>query len=364
MAEVAKVATVAVVMVARDDARVIERALLSAKPYVDELVVLDLGSVDDTVERAQRCGARVETAAWREDTSALRNQALELSGADWNVVLEAREWIDGGGAGLRALAETPPQHVGLVTVLPADAARGLSPVAMSARLLPAAVRYMGRRSEEPVVDGLTQLRTGVVVASDHLEPARWRYDRSIMETVLLQGLGVRPGDPEMLMDLAEVLRADGRVAEALEAYTEALAHLEPEHPRRHELVVEAIDTARAAHRFRHAIALMDEHMAAWRDSPDFAFVVGDLFFEMLLREPAKVEQLAPLAVSCWKRCLDMGDRPDLAGSLTGRGSFLAAQNLYALHLVMGLEDAAAAWWEVANRLRLETSLGTSAEQRG
>lgn len=354
-------ATVAVVMIARDDARVIERALLSAKPYVDELVVLDLGSIDDTVERAARCGARVETASWRDDTSAVRNRALALSGADWNVVLEAREWIDGGGAGLRALAETTPDHVGLVTVIPGDHGRGLSPIALSPRLLPAGVRYMGRRPEEPVLDGLHPLRSGVVIAGDDLEPARWRHDRTIMETVLLQGLSVRPGDPEMLMDLAEVLRADGRLVEALDTYLEVLGRLEPDHPRRHELVIETLDAARAARRFSIGIALMDEHMAAWRDSPDFAYVVGDLFFEMLLAEPAHAAQLAPLAKSCWTRCLDMGDRPELAGSLTGRGSFLAAQNLYTLHLLLGQEDEAMGWWDVANRLRLETSLGRAAD---
>lgn len=349
--------TVAVVMIARDDARVIERALLSAKPYVDELIVLDLESVDDTVDLARRCGARVESTPWIEDTSAVRNRALELSGADWNVVLEAREWIDGGGAGLRALAETPPTHVGLVTVIPGDADRGLSPVALSPRFLPAGVRYIGRRPEEPVVEGLQQLRTGVVVASDELEPARWRHDRSITETVLLQGLSLRPGDPEMLMDLAEVLRADGRLTDARDAYAQALDRMEPAHPRRHELVVEAIDTARAARAFPAAIALMDAHMAQWRDSPDFAYVVGDLFFEMLLAQPSSAAQLAPLAMSCWTRCLEMGDRADLAGSLTGRGSFLAAQNLYTLCLVLGREQEAKAWWDVANRLRLETSLG-------
>lgn len=354
-------ATVAVVMITRDDARVVERALLSAKPYVDDLVVLDLGSLDDTAERASRCGARVETTSWREDTSAIRNEALALSACDWNVVLEAREWIDGGGAGLRALVETPPDHAGLVTVIPGDHGRGLSPVALAPRLLPASVRYMGRRPEEPVLDGLQPLRTGVVIASDDLEPARWRHDRTIMETVLLQGLSVRPGDPEMLMDLGEVLRADGRLVPALDAYLEALGRMEPDHPRRHELVIEALDAARAARRFAVGIALMDEHMAAWRDSPDFSYVVGDLFFEMLLAEPNHATQLAPLAVSCWTRCLDMGDRADLCGAVTGRGSFLAAQSLYTLYLVLGQDDVATGWWDVANRLRLQTSLGRAAD---
>lgn len=354
-------AIVAVVMIARDDARVIERALLSVKPYVEELVVLDLGSVDDTVECATRCGARVETASWRDDTCAVRNQALDLSGADWNVVLEAREWVDGGGAGLRALAETAPDHVGLVSVIPGDHGRRLSPIALSARLLPAGVRYMGRCLEEPVLDGLQPLRTGVVIAADDLEPARWRHDRTITQTVLLQGLSVKPGDPGMLMDLAQVMRAEGRLVPALDTYLEALSRMEPGHPRRHELVIEALDTARAARRFTVGIALMDEHIAAWGDSPDFAYVLGGLFFEMLLAEPANAGQLAPLARSCWTRCLDIGDRADLTGSLTGRGSFLAAQNLYTLHLVLGREEEARGWWDVANRLRLQTSLGRAAD---
>nr|WP_246308613.1 hypothetical protein [Kineosphaera limosa] len=333
--------------------------MLSAKPHVDELVVLDLGSVDDTAERARRVGARVESSVWSRDPSAVRNEALARSGADWNVVLEAREWIDGGGAGLRALAETPCDHVGLVTMIPGDHGRGLSPVALAPRLLPAGVRYAGRRPEEPMVEGLTQLRTGVVLASDDLEPARWRYDRSITETVLLQGLSLRPGDPEMLMDLGEVVRADGRLLAAYDAYAEALEGMDPAHPRRHEVVIEAIDVARAARRFPVAIALMDQHMAQWRDSPDFAYVIGDLFFEMLLADPRSANELAPLALSCWTRCLEMGDRPDLAGSLMGRGSFLAAQSLYALCLVLGQQAEASRWWDVANRLRSQASRSAS-----
>jgi glycosyltransferase involved in cell wall biosynthesis len=48
---------VALVMIARDEAPRIERALASFAPFVDECVVLDTGSTDDTVTRAIRaCG--------------------------------------------------------------------------------------------------------------------------------------------------------------------------------------------------------------------------------------------------------------------------------------------------------------------
>lgn len=355
---------VAAVVITRDDARGIERALLSAKPYVDELLVFDLGSVDDTVARAERCGARVERGTWRADTSAIRNDALALTDATWRLVLEAGEWIDGGGAGLSALRETSTEHVGLVSVIPGDASRGLSPVSLAERLLPAGVRFVGRRPEEPVIDGLRQLRTGVVLASDEGEQARWRHDRTAAEAVLLQGLSVRPGDPGMLAELAGILRAEGRLVEAHEAYSEALARIDPSNPRHHELVVETIDAARAARRFPSAIALMDAHMAAWRESPDFSYVIGDLFFEIMLVEPGNAPQLAPLAMTSWKRCLELGDRPGFAGHVQGRGSFLAAQNLYTLCLMLGQEDEAAHWWDVANRLRMDESTGRAARLLG
>jgi glycosyltransferase involved in cell wall biosynthesis len=51
--------SLALVMIARDEARCIERCLRSAAGRVDELWVLDTGSVDDTPALARRCGAQV-----------------------------------------------------------------------------------------------------------------------------------------------------------------------------------------------------------------------------------------------------------------------------------------------------------------
>lgn len=175
VAEVAKVATVAVVMVARDDARVIERALLSAKPYVDELVVLDLGSVDDTVERAQRLRrarrdrrlARGHLGPAQPGARALRRR-LERRARGAGVDRRRRRWP--ASARRDAPLSTSDSSRSCLPTRRAGCRRSRCRRGCCRR----PVRYMGRRSEEPVVDGLTQLRTGVVVASDHLEPARWR----------------------------------------------------------------------------------------------------------------------------------------------------------------------------------------------
>lgn len=355
---------VAVVMVTRDDARGVERALLGVRPHVDELVVLDLGSLDDTVERATRCGARVVAASWCADRAAVRDVALDAADADWHVVLEAGEWLETGGPGLAALRTTAPEWVGLVDVVPGGASRGVAPVASQARILSGGVRYTGRHREEPATAGLPTWRPGVVFASDDTDPARWRHDRTSAEAVLLQALSVQPDDPRLLQQLADVQRSQGRGVEAAELYVAALSVTPDGAPWRHALVVDSLDTLRQTRRFREAITLMDAETARWPTSPDFAFVVGDLFLEMMLVEPRNAPQLAPLAEASWRRCLEIGDRHDLPGTLTGRGSFLAAQNLYTLSLLLGREDVAHQWWATADRLRADESRGRAASLPG
>ena len=86
----------ALVMIARDEARAIARTLESARPHVDRMIVLDTGSVDATREIARAAGAEVHGFAWTDDFAAARNAALAHSDADWNLVLDADEWIAGG----------------------------------------------------------------------------------------------------------------------------------------------------------------------------------------------------------------------------------------------------------------------------
>lgn len=78
-------------MIVKDEAHHLDTCLESVATIVDELIVVDTGSTDTTVEIAQARGATVHTFTWVNDFAAARNAALALASRDWILVLDADE---------------------------------------------------------------------------------------------------------------------------------------------------------------------------------------------------------------------------------------------------------------------------------
>jgi glycosyltransferase involved in cell wall biosynthesis len=80
-------------LIARDEAEFLDRCLESVRGVVDEIVVVDTGSVDETVRVAQRHGARIFSQPWQDDFSLARNRAIEAARGKWVLVLDCDEVI-------------------------------------------------------------------------------------------------------------------------------------------------------------------------------------------------------------------------------------------------------------------------------
>ena len=80
-------------MIVRDEAFFIEECLEQARPHVDEIVIVDTGSVDGTREIAERYADVLLDFEWIEDFSAARNTGLDAATGDWILVLDADERI-------------------------------------------------------------------------------------------------------------------------------------------------------------------------------------------------------------------------------------------------------------------------------
>jgi glycosyltransferase involved in cell wall biosynthesis len=78
-------------MIVKNEEQHLARCLHSAKPLVDEIIVVDTGSSDRTKDIARVFGARIFDHVWNNDFSAARNISLEKASGDWIFVLDADE---------------------------------------------------------------------------------------------------------------------------------------------------------------------------------------------------------------------------------------------------------------------------------
>ena len=82
-----------VCMIVKDAEQTLERAIRSVLPFADEVVVVDTGSADGSVEIARRLGAKVGHFAWRDDFAAARNASLEMATGTWVLWIDADDFV-------------------------------------------------------------------------------------------------------------------------------------------------------------------------------------------------------------------------------------------------------------------------------
>lgn len=344
------------VMIARDEARCIERCLVSARAWVDQMWVLDTGSSDATAQIATRCGARVAHFDWVDDFSAARNAALALTDAEWCLVLDADEWIVRGGESIAALRMQEPAFIGQISVASSfDTAQGGAGVAPSwlPRVLPRGVRYEGRVHEQPL-SPLPRQRLPLLVGHDGYLGAQMAHKQGRNKTLLQRALAARPADAYLRYQLGKDFEVRAEFEAAAPHYLQALASVEPRAIWRHDLVLRTLFTLKKLGRFEPAMSIAEQEMPRWSESPDFWFTLGDLRLDWAASAPERAGELLPMIEASWLRAIEIGERPALHDTVRGRGSFLAAHNLAVFHSSLGNAAEAAQWRarEAASRAEL------------
>jgi glycosyltransferase involved in cell wall biosynthesis len=94
--------TISLCMIVKNEEDFLGRCLDSVKDYVDEIIIVDTGSTDGTIEMARSYTDKVYFHPWEEDFSKHRNQAKDYASKEWIFQIDADEiLVPGCGEVLR-----------------------------------------------------------------------------------------------------------------------------------------------------------------------------------------------------------------------------------------------------------------------
>ena len=92
-APMSSAATLCAIVITRNEAHNLDDCLASLQGWVDEIVVVDSHSSDDTVAIAQRHGAKVSQPEGWPGFGPQKNRALDLATSDWVLSIDADERV-------------------------------------------------------------------------------------------------------------------------------------------------------------------------------------------------------------------------------------------------------------------------------
>lgn len=115
MAEALKISACYIV---KNEAENLAKSIKSLKNQVNEIVVVDTGSTDNTIAVARKLGANVYSFPWQDDFSKARNFALSKAKGDWLILLDADEYFTAKTAGnIRQVIRQAKQIDGILVQL-------------------------------------------------------------------------------------------------------------------------------------------------------------------------------------------------------------------------------------------------------
>jgi (heptosyl)LPS beta-1,4-glucosyltransferase len=164
-------ATLTVCTIVHNEERRLPAALASVADIADEIVVVDSGSSDHTVEIATAAGARVIEHGW-PGFARQRNVALDAARGDWVLELDADERVTAQlAAEINAFLALPPPpevRIGLLPMRHHYLGRVLGPAGRYPFYRPRLVRRGAYRHDEsrPVHERLEPLEAPWVFAAD------------------------------------------------------------------------------------------------------------------------------------------------------------------------------------------------------
>lgn len=327
-----KNATIGLSMIVRDEESNLARCLESVRGLVDEIVVVDTGSQDRTVEVARRYTDSVFSFPWNGDFSAARNYALDKTRSRWVLYLDADEELDSSTGDMRRLIKgSRGIDAFLLPLFNRDEISGNYSRYLVLRLFK---NNPGHRFQGRIHEQLTLIRPGSVGVADGPVIHHWAAPGKVRNRkrgrnlqLLRQAVGEDPDNPFLQYYLGIEWLGLGRPLLALPYLEKARLALTDNHLNfRVPSIRYLVNCLHYMGRLHEAFCVCTEESLRYSDYPDI-FFEGGIILEQLGQYQA--------AARWFGEALACGLPPLQYIHTAGTESFLALHHLGHCHEKMG-----------------------------
>ena len=316
-----------VCLIVKDEAAGLAGCLRSVRGVADEIIVVDTGSTDATVDIARAEGARVTTIRWDGDFAAARNAALDQATGDWIFVVDADEELDdASAAAVRAAVADPAAEaywVRIVSYLGESPDDQVTVENLYPRLFRRRPRHrFAGRIHEQILPALqeagVEVRTSAIslLHYGYLMPVVARRGKIARNTAMIEGaLKKHPNDPYHWFNLGTEYLRDRRAADAERAFRRTLKLLGTKEPRYLSVVVRNLTLAlRDQRKDQATLELLRQYQERFPDYTDLHYFEGLVHADLYDWDGVE---------SAMERALALGDAPsDRYLILRGAGTTL------------------------------------------
>ncbi len=337
--------TIALVMIVKNEKRCLKRCLDSAKPLVDQIIIVDTGSQDNTTEIARQAGAKVYTYAWKNDFAAARNYALSLSSADWNLVLDADEYISAGSRKELEPFLKQNSRLGDICIRNSYLEKGeISYFNLRlTRLLPKGVFYKGKIHEQ-IDSRLPSVSVPVFAEHDGYLQTGEKEKRNL--PYLLQEVREHPSDAYLLYKTAGSYQVLGEETKALDMFRRFYKAVSLKAPYRSRGIVGFLYSLIDCQNYAEILEIIETEERSLENYASFHFFCGVFYMQLILSDTARYIGYLPKIEQEYLRCLEIGanlqDEEDL-----GAGSYKASYNLGTWYEVNGNLEKAKEYYKLS-----------------
>jgi glycosyltransferase involved in cell wall biosynthesis/Flp pilus assembly protein TadD len=287
-----------VCLIVKNEEQFLAPCLQSIQSIASEIIVVDTGSTDRTIEIAREFGAQVHSFVWCDDFSAARNAALEHATGDWVLMLDAdeqlppqqhdnlrRDFKKPGILGLRI----PLQNIGAE-------AEGVAYVPRLFRNAPG-LFYVSRIHEQVFSSILVRAEEwGLDTALGTAQIQHYGYTKELVKArnksqrnlrLLREAVQEFPGDANLLMNLGLESVHNGDLESGIDDYERAYQALcaHPEQQRvpelRETLLTQYASALMKAGRYAEIVRILESPVAkAYEPTASIHFALGLAYFRL------------------------------------------------------------------------------------